>query len=110
MRKVDRLLLKVQQAQRLDAMQVSVAFVEPSGDKWRAIVDLWDGVDYPNAKTQRLELELNTMEEAVAAVEEVKAAHAPTGVMVGAGDGVTFAFRGKHQPDSVTIIDDRPRA
>ena len=40
MRRVDRLLLKVQEAQRLDAMQVSVCFVEPSGDKWRAIVDL----------------------------------------------------------------------
>lgn len=40
MRRVDRLLLRVREAERLDAMQVSVCFVEPSGDKWRAIVDL----------------------------------------------------------------------
>lgn len=31
MRRVDRLLLKVQEAQRLDAMQVSVCFVQPTG-------------------------------------------------------------------------------
>ena len=47
MRRVDRLLLRVREAERLDAMQVSVCFVEPSGDKWRAIVDLWDGVEAP---------------------------------------------------------------
>lgn len=67
MRRVDRLLLRVREAERLDAMQVSVCFVEPSGDKWRAIVDLWDGVEAPNGHTQRLILEAETEEEAPAA-------------------------------------------
>ncbi len=79
MRRVDRLLLKVQQAERLDAMQVTVCFVEPNGDKWRAIVDLWDGIEAPAGHTQRLILEADTEKEAVAAIREVEAAHAPTG-------------------------------
>ena len=89
MRRVDRLLLRVREAERLDAMQVSVCFVEPSGDKWRVIVDLWDGVEAPNGHTQRLILEAETEEEAVAAIEEVEAAHAPTGNRIKAGDGAT---------------------
>ena len=95
MRRVDRLLLRVREAERLDAMQVSVCFVEPSGDKWRAIVDLWDGVEAPNGHTQRLILEAETEEEAVAAIEEVEAAHAPTG------------YRAKTL-GSVIIVDDLP--
>ena len=79
MRRVDRLLLKVQEAQRLDAMQVSVCFVQPAGDKWQAIVDLWDGEEYPKGHTERLILEADTEEDAVAAIAEVEAAHAPTG-------------------------------
>ena len=96
MRRVDRLLLKVQEAERLDAMQVSVAFVEPAGEKWRAIVDLWDGVDHPKGHTQRLILETETEAEAVEAVKEVEAAHAPTG------------YRAKTM-ESTIIIDDLPR-
>lgn len=88
MRRVDRLLLKVQQAERLDAMQVSVAFVERAGEKWRAIVDLWDGIDYPNGRTQRLIMDAETEAEAVAAIEEVEAAHAPTGYRAKTLDGV----------------------
>ena len=96
MRRVDRLLLKVQEAQRLDAMQVSVCFVEPAGDKWRAIVDLWDGVEAPAGRTQRLILEADTEKEAVASIREVEAAHAPTG------------YRAKTL-GSVSIVDDLPR-
>ena len=77
MRKVDRLLIKVQEAVKLDAMQVSVAFVEPDGDKWKAIVDLWDGV--PSGKAERLILNADTQEEALAAIDEVQATHAPIG-------------------------------
>lgn len=88
MRRVDRLLLKVQEAQRLDAMQVSVCFVQPAGDKWQAIVDLWDGEEYPKGHTERLILEADTEEDAVAA-------HAPTG------------YRAK-TTESVIIIDDLP--
>ncbi len=60
-------------------MQVTVCFVEPSGDKWWAIVDLWDGAEPPAGHTQRLILEEDTEEEAVATIREVEAAHAPTG-------------------------------
>ena len=90
MRRVDRLLIKIQQAQTLDAMQVSVAFVEPDGGNWKAVVDLWDGVDAPKGKTERLTLTCATEEEAVAAVEEVKAVHAPTGRKIRPFEGVTI--------------------
>lgn len=96
MRRVDRLLIKIQEAQRLDALQVSVAFVEPSGGKWRAVVDLWDGVEAPNGKTERLTLECDTEAEAVAAVHEVEAVHTPTG------------WRAKTLGSSI-IINDLPR-
>ena len=96
MRRVDRLLLRVREAERLDAMQVSVCFVEPSGVKWRAIVDLCDGVEAPEGHTQRLILEVETEKEAVAAIKEVEAAHAPTG------------YRAKAL-ESVVIVDDLPR-
>jgi len=95
MRRVDRLLLKVQEAQQLDAMQVAVCFVERAGDGWRAVVDLWDGVEAPKGHTQRLTLEAETQDEAVAAIREVEAAHAPTG------------YRAKTL-DSVIIVDDLP--
>lgn len=90
MRRVDRLLLKVQEAQRLDAMQVSMCFVKPAGDKWQAVVDLWDGVDYPKGRTERLILEADTQEEALAARDEVEAAHAPTGYRAKTMDSVTI--------------------
>lgn len=93
MRRVDRLLIKIQQAEKLDAMQVSVCFVQPRGDKWEAVVDLWDGVDYPRGKTERLILEADTQEDALAAIAEVEAAHTPTG-------------RRAKTADSVIIIDD----
>lgn len=88
MRRIDRLLIKVQEAQRLDAMQVSVCFVEPAGDKWRAIVDLWDGVDYPKGHTERLILEADTEAEVEAATAEVEAARAPTGYRAKAMENV----------------------
>ena len=95
MRRVDRLLLKVQEAQRLDAMQVGVCFVERAGDGWRAVVDMWDGVEAPKGHTQRLTLEAQTEDEAIAAIKEVEAAHAPTG------------HRAKTL-NSVIIVDDIP--
>lgn len=88
MKRIDRLLLKIQEAQRLDAMQVSVCLVERSGEKWQAIVDLWDGVEAPKGHTQRLILEANTKEEAVAAIEEIEAAHTPMGYRVKTLNGV----------------------
>ena len=96
MRRVDRLLLKVQEAMRLDTMQVSVCFVEQYEDRWRAIVDLWDGVEAPAGHTERLILEAKSKEEALAAIQEVEKSHTPTG------------FKAKTM-DSVVIIDDIPQ-
>ena len=79
MKRVDRLLLQVQNAQRLDALQLSVAFIdknEQSG-KWEAIADLWDGK--PQGETRRLTMVCDTEEEAIAAVDEVNELHQPTG-------------------------------
>ena len=94
MRRVDRLLLKVQEAYRLDALQLSVAFVEKDhkSGKWTAIADLWDGK--PQGETQRLTMVCDTEEEALAAVDEVNELHQPTGKR--AGNGYT----------PVVIIDD----
>lgn len=92
MRKVDMLLLKVQEAQKLDSMQVATCLVLPAGDKWQAMIDLWDGVDYPNGRSQRLILETDTKEEALAARDEVKAVHAPTGYRANTMDCVTILF------------------
>lgn len=79
MRRVDRLLIKVKEAQRLDDMQVSICFVKRAGEKWQAIVDLWDGKEPPKGRTQRLIMEEDTESAALAAIKEVEAAHTPTG-------------------------------
>ena len=67
MRRVDRLLIKVQEAYRLDALQLSIAFLEkdPVSGKWNAIADLWDGK--PQGETKRLTMVCDTEEEALAA-------------------------------------------
>jgi len=77
-------------------MQVSVCFVQPARDKWQAIVDLWDREEAPKGHTKQLILEADTEEEAVAAITEVEAAHAPT------------VYRAKTLKATI-IIDDLPR-
>lgn len=95
MRRIDRLIMKVQEAQRLDDMALSVAFIDAqSNGKWKVIADLWDGVPYPNAKSQRLEMEYDTLEEAEQAVKDLEAVHKPTG------------RKAALLPDPVVIIDD----
>lgn len=95
MRKIDRLLLKVQEAQRLDDMALSVAFIKAENNgKWSVIADLWDDVEYPKAKTQRLTMEYDTLEEAEQAVKDLEAVHKPTG------------RRAAVIPEAVVIIDD----
>lgn len=94
MRRVDRLLLKIQEAQRLDEMQLAVALIGKriESGKWKVYADLWDGKF--GGKTERLTMEFDTLEEAQKAVAEVEAVHTPTGKRISSASG------------AVCIIDD----
>lgn len=94
MRRVDRLLLKIQEAQRLDEMQLAVTLIgkRTESGKWEVYADLWDGEF--GGKTERLTMEFDTLEEAQKAVAEVEAVHTPTGKRIGSASG------------AVCIIDD----
>lgn len=99
MKRVDRLLLQVQNAQRLDALQLSVAFIdknEQSG-KWEAIADLWDGK--PQGETRRLTMVCDTEEEAIAAVDEVNELHQPTGKRASEGYRPVVIMGYNHVPE-----------
>lgn len=94
MRRVDRLLLKIQQAERLDELQLAIALIEKRTEsgKYEVYADLWDG--HTNGKTQRITMEFDTLEEAQKAVDEIEQVHAPTGQRIRTGEG------------AVCIIDD----
>lgn len=94
MRRVDRLLLKIQEAQRLDDLQLAVALIgkRTESGKWEVHADLWDGKT--GGKTERLTMEFDTLPEAEKAVAEVEAVHTPTGKRV------------SYAPGAVCIIDD----
>ena len=94
MRRVDRLLLKIQEAQRLDEMQLAVALIgkRTESGKWKVYADLWDGKF--GGKTERLTMEFDTLEEAQKAVAEVEAVHTPTRKRISSASG------------AVCIIDD----
>lgn len=87
MRRVDRLLLKIQQAERLDELQLAVALIgkRTKSGRWEVYADLWDG-KY-SGKTQRLTMEFDTLEEAQKAVEEIEQVHAPTGQRIKTSEG-----------------------
>lgn len=87
MRRIDRLLIQVREAEKLDALQLTVAFIEhdQTSGKWKAVANLWDGVQPPNGRTERIELECDTLEEAQEAVDGVNRVHAPTGKRAKAG-------------------------
>ena len=89
MRRVDRLLLKIQQAERLDALQLAVALIgkRTESGKWEVNADLWDGKI--GGKTQRITMEFDTLEEAQNAVAEIEEVHSPTGNRIKAGDEAT---------------------
>lgn len=86
MRRVDRLLLKIQDAQRLDEMQLCVAMIgkRTKSGKWEVYADLWDGKTV--GKVERLTMEFDTLEEAKNAVDEIEAVHSPTGKRIKTGD------------------------
>lgn len=73
---VDRLLLKIQEAQRLDEMQLAVALIGKRTESGKEVyADLWDGKF--GGKTERLTMEFDTLEEAQKAVAEFEAVHTP---------------------------------
>lgn len=94
MRRIDRLMLKIQQAERLDELQLAVALVgkRTESGKWEVYADLWDGKT--SGKTERITMEFDTLEEAEKAVAEIEAVHTPTGKRIRASEG------------AVCIIDD----
>lgn len=94
MSRVDRLLLKIQQAERLDELQLAVALIgkRTESGKWEVYADLWDGKQ--GGKTQRLTMEFDTLDEAQKAVSEIEEVHAPTGQRIKTSEG------------AVCIIDD----
>lgn len=87
MRRVDRLLLKIQQAERLDELQLAIAFIgkRTESGKWEVYADLWDGKQ--SGKTQRLTMEFDTLDEAQKAVAEIEDVHAPTGQRIRTSEG-----------------------
>lgn len=94
MRRIDRLMLKIQQAERLDELQLAVALVgkRTESGKWEVYADLWDGKT--SGKTERITMEFDTLEEAEKAVAEIEEVHTPTGKRIRASEG------------AVCIIDD----
>ena len=94
MRRVDRLLIKIQDAQRIDAMQLCTALIGQKTEtgEWEVYADLWDGRE--GGKTERLTMKFDTLEEAKNAVHEIEEAHKPTGKRARTGS------------EAVCIIDD----
>lgn len=76
MKKVDRLLMKVQESQHAGDLQVGVCIVEQQdGGEWETYINLWSD----NHESEQLVLTTDTMEEAMAAIDRVKAEHIPVG-------------------------------
>lgn len=75
MQRVDRLLLKAEQAHQESPLQVSVAFAKPFNDKWQAVIDLWDGALH--GETKRLVIECENQKKALEEIEKVKAEYTP---------------------------------
>lgn len=90
MRRIDRLLLKIQQAERLNELTLSVVLIgkRTKSGKWEIYADLWDGKT--KGKTQRLTMEFDALEEAQKAVDEIEAVHAPTGQRIRVGNGAVI--------------------
>ena len=97
MRKIDRLLLKVQEAQRLDedvfcyAMVMPASLMEepadsPNYNKWETLVYLNKGT-FGSDGTMLDALYFDTKEEAMKAAEEIEAVHSPTGNRIKTQEG-----------------------
>lgn len=89
MRKVDRLLIKIQEAQRLDELTLCYALVSPASfldepedspnyNKWAVVAYLNRGGMDSNGELLDT-LYFDTKAEAMKAAKEIEAVHAPTG-------------------------------
>ena len=104
MRKVDRLLLKIREAQRIDeltlchAMVVPAPFAElgitegdPNYNKW--VVQAYLNKSWGDSNGEMLEpLFYDTKAEAMKAAEEIEAVHAPTGGRVSTREAAYITF------------------
>lgn len=79
MRRIDRLLLKIQEAQRLEATHVRGAIVgfNQERGKWQMLVDLVGGKG--SMEYERLDMDFESKEAALQGLEELERVHAPTG-------------------------------
>jgi len=85
--RINRLLFKIQQAERLDSLQLAVALIgkrEETG-KWEVYADLTDGKS--GGKYEQLTMVCDSREEAEKAVAEIEAVHTPTGKRVRSASG-----------------------
>ncbi len=89
MRRIDRLLIKIQEAQRLDELTLCYALVVPASiieeppdspnyNKWAVVAYLNRGGMDTNGEMLD-KLYYDTQAEAMKAAEEIEAVHAPTG-------------------------------
>ena len=89
MRRIDRLLIKIQEAQRLDAESLCYALItkacyveepedSPNYNKWAVAAYISKGKE-PGAGTMLDTLYFDTEAEAIAAAHEIESVHAPTG-------------------------------
>lgn len=75
MKKVDRLLMKVRESQHSGDLQVGVCLVEQQdGGAWQSIINLWSDT----GESERLVVNADTIEDAMAAVDKAQTEHAPT--------------------------------
>ena len=89
MRRIDRLLIKIQEAQRLDSESLCYALItkacyveepedSPNYNKWAVAAYISKGKE-PGSGTMLDTLYFNTRAEAEAAAREIESVHAPTG-------------------------------
>ena len=76
MKKVDRLLMKAREVQRSDDLQVGVCLAEQQdGGGWQSVINLWSDT----GEAERLVVNADTMEDAIAAIDKAQAEHVPAG-------------------------------
>lgn len=89
MRRIDRLLIKIQEAQRLDKEGLLYALIDkacfleepedsPNYDKWAVAAYISNGKE-PGSGTMLDTMYFDTKDEAIAAAREIEEVHAPTG-------------------------------
>jgi len=77
MKRIDKVMIQLEREQHKDDLQLSIAFIHYRDGKYYVTADLWDGVEAPRGRTERLTSCYDTEEEAEAAIEEIREAHKP---------------------------------